>query len=171
MSRLSIIFLLLLLLTAETRDTLAKSWREITPLRSTAEDVTKLWESCKETETRCQFKLEDQEVMIVFSGSKIGLLECERVPKRTVLAVIIKFSRPKRLADFQLKNKKFTVFDPSHPPNMGYQTYHYANEGFLINTYKGQAIGLIYVAAQKDIHLCPEYYKDPKGFVEVGLIP
>jgi len=171
MSRLSIIFLLFLLIAGETRDALAKSWRQITPLRSTAEDVTKLAESCKETETRCQFTLEDQEVMIVFSGSKIGSLECERVPKRTVLAVIIKFNRPKRLRDFQLKNKKFKVFDPSHPPNMGYKTYYYSNEGFLINTYRGEVIGLVYVAAQKDIHLCPEYYEDPKGFVEVGLVP
>lgn len=171
MSKLSIIFSLLLLLTAATRDALAKSWRQITPLRSTAEDVLKLSQSCKETQTRCQFKLEDQEVMIVFSGSKIGFLECERVPKRTVLAVIIKFSRPRRLRDFQLKNKKFNVFDPSHPPTMDYKTYYYANEGFLINSYKGQVIGLVYVAAQEDIHLCPEYYADPKGFVEVGLVP
>ena len=54
---------------------------------------------------------------------------------------------------------------------MGYKTYYYANEGFLINSYKGQVVGLVYVAAQKDIHLCPEYYADPKGFVEVGLVP
>ena len=109
--------------------------------------------------------------MIIFSGSKIGDLECERVPKGTVLAVIIKFSRPKGLREFQLKNKKFKVFDPSNPPNMGYKTYYYAKEGFLINSYKGQVIGLVYVAAQKDIHLCPEYYRDPKGFVEVSLVP
>ena len=163
MTRLSITFLLLLLLTGETHDTLAKSWRQITPLRSSADDVTKIFESCKETETRCQFTLEDQEVMIVFSGNKIGDLECELVPKGTVLAVIIKFSRPRGLREFPLKNKKFKVFDPSNPPHMGYKTYYYAKEGFLINTYKGQVIGLVYVAAQKDIHLCPEYYRDPKG--------
>ena len=161
---------LLIVLTAAT-SVQARGWRGITPLRSTAEDVNKLSQSCKETETRCQFTLEDQEVMVVFSGSKIGFLECEQVPKRTVLAVIIKFSRPRRLRDFQLKNKKFNVFDPSHPPNLGYKTYYYANEGFLINSYKGRVIGLVYVAAQKDIHLCPEYYADPKGFVEVGLVP
>lgn len=164
-------FLLLLLLTGETHHTVAKSWGQITPLRSSADDVTKMWESCKETETRCQFTLEDQEVTIVFSGSKIGFLECERVPKGTVLAVIIKFSRPRRLRDFQLKNKRFNVFDPSNPPDMGYKTYYYAKEGFLINTYKGQVIGLVYVAAQEDVHLCPEYYSDPKGFVEVSLVP
>ena len=171
MSRLSIIFSLLLLVTGETHDTLAKSWRQITPLHSSAKDVSKLSEMCKETETRCQFTFEDQEIMVIFSGSKIGFLECERVPKGTVLAVITKFNRPRRLRDFQLKNKKFKVFDPSDPPDMGYKAYYYANEGFLINTYKGQVIGLVYIAAQKDIHLCPEYYSDPKGFLEIGLVP
>lgn len=155
---------------AGTPNTLAKSWREIMPLRSTAKDVTKLSQGCKETETRCQFTIEDQEVMIIFSGSKIGDLECKQVPKGTVLAVIIKFSRPKRLREFQLKNRRFKIFDPSTPPNMGYKTYYYAKDGFMINTFKGQVIGLVYIAAQNDVHLCPEYYEDPKAFVAVGLM-
>ena len=160
---------LFLLLTAVTR-TLAKSWREITPLRSNAQDVAKLWQACEQAETRCQFRLADQEVMIVFSGSKIGALECERVPKRTVLAVIVKFSRPKKLQEFQIKKKTFETFDPSSPPKRGYTTYYSVQDGFMINTYKGQVVGLVYIAAQKDIHLCPEYYQDPKAFVEVGLV-
>lgn len=171
MSKLIITLALLLLLAARTPYALAKSWRQITPLRSTAQDVAMLFKACEETETRCQFTLEDQEVMIVFSGSKIGTLECKRVPKQTVLAVIIRFSRPRTLREFQLKNKHFKVFDPSSPPKQGYKTYYYEREGFMINSYKGKAIGLVYVAAQKDIHLCPEYYEDPKAFVEIGLIP
>ena len=171
MSRLSTILCLLFLITGDPRNTLAKSWRQITPLRSTVEHVTKLSDSCKETDTRCQFTLGDQEVMIIFSGSKIGFLECARVPKGTVLAVIVRFARPRRLQDFLLKQKKFKVFDPSHPPDMGYKTYYYERDGFLINSYKGQAIGLVFIAAQKDVHLCPEYYKDPKGFVELSLVP
>jgi hypothetical protein len=148
----------------------AKTWRGITPLHSTAQDVAKLSQECAEAETRCQFTLDDQEVMVIFSGSKIGDLECQRVPNRTVLAVIVKFSRPKNLQEFQIKNKRFRMFDPSSPPNRGYKTYYYFEDGFLINTYKGKVIGLVYIAAQKDIYLCPEYYQDPKGFVEVGLI-
>jgi len=52
-----------------------------------------------------------------------------------------------------------------------YKTYYYLREGFMINTYRGQVIGLVYIAEQKDIQLCPEYYADPKAFVEVGLFP
>jgi hypothetical protein len=109
--------------------------------------------------------------MVVFSGSKIGALECERIPIRTVLAVIVKFNRPKNLKDFQIKKKHFRAFDPSSPPKRGYKTYYYVEDGFMINTYKGKVIALVYIAAQKDIHLCPEYYLDPKAFVEVGLDP
>ena len=162
---------LLGLFISPTPHTSAKSWREITPLRSTAQDVAKLSHGCQETETRCQFTLEDEEVMVVFSGSKIGALECERVPKRTVLAVIVKFSRTKSLQDFKIKNKRFRVFDPSSPPKRGYKTYYYVEDGFMINTYKGKVIGLVYIAAQKDVYLCPEYYNDPMAFVEVGLEP
>lgn len=160
-----------LLLIAGPTAVLAKPWREITPLRSTAKDVAKLSQACQNAETRCQFTEDDQEVMIVFSGSKIGALECAQVPNRTVLAIIVKFKQPRRLRDFQLKSERFKTFDPSLPPNRGYRTYYYVEDGLLINTFKGKVIGLVYVAAQKDIHLCPEYYEDPKAFVEVGLMP
>src|SRR5262245_16393920 len=138
MSKRIIMLGLFLLLMAATPDALAKSWREITPLRSTAEEVAKLSQACAGAETRCQITLEDQEVMIVFSGSKIGALECEGVPKRTVLAVIVKFNRPKNLKEFQIRNKRFKVFDPSSPPKRGYKTYYYVEDGFMVNTYKGQ---------------------------------
>ena len=75
----------------------------------------------------------------------------------------------RKLHEFQIKNKTFEVFDPSSPPKRGYKTYYSVKDGFMINTYKGQAVGLVFIAAQKDIHLCAEYYQDPKAFVEVGL--
>jgi hypothetical protein len=171
MSKRVSIFGLLTLLTALPLETLAKSWQEITPLRSNAQDVAKLWQACEHAETRCQFTWDDQDVMIVFSGSKIGALECPQVPKRTVLAVIVKFSRPKNLRKLQIKDKRVKVFDPSSPPKRGYKTYYDARDGFMLTTYKGRVISLAYIAAQKDIHLCPEYYRDPKAFVEVGLVP
>jgi hypothetical protein len=162
---------LLGLFLAPTPHASAKTWRDITPLHSTAHDVARLSQACEQAETRCQFNLEDQEVMVVFSGGKVGSFECERVPKGTVLAVIVKFSRPKTLKQFQIKNKHFEVFDPSSPPRRGYKTYYDRQEGFMVNTYKDKVIGLVYIAAQKDMHLCPEYYQDPKAFVEVGLVP
>lgn len=140
-------------------------------MRSTALDAAELSSACKETDTRCQFTWDDNEVMVVFSGSNVGVLKCEQVPKGTVLAIIVRFKRAKKIREFQIKNKQFKVFDPSSPPKRGYKTYHYVQDGFLINTYKGRVVGLVYLAAEKDIHLCPEYYADPKAFVEIGLVP
>ena len=167
----SIIIKLCVLISIFSPTTLAKSWKGVTPLRSTAQDVAHLSQVCAQTETRCQFTLEDQEVMIIFSGSKIGDLECPRVPTRTVLAIIVRFSQPRKLREFQIPKRQAKTFDPSSPPKRGYKTYYYLQEGFMINTYRGQVIGLVYIAEQKDIQLCPEYYADPKAFVEVGLFP
>lgn len=82
-----------------------------TYIPSTAYDVAKLSQACEDQETRCQFTLEDQNVMIVFSGSKIGALECERVPKRTVLAIIVKFSRPKTCerSEFATNRSRYSI--------------------------------------------------------------
>ena len=82
-----ITFKLFLLLTALSQTAVAKSWRDITPLRSTAQDVAKLSPDCAQAQIRCQFTMEGHQVMIVFSGSKIGDMECERIPEGTVLAV------------------------------------------------------------------------------------
>ena len=115
--------------------------------------------------------MDDAEVMVIFSGSKVGDGECPQVPKGTVLAIKVKFTRPESLKKFQLKDKKFTVFDPSYPTDHGYKAYYYEDDGFLISTANDEVVQLVYIARQKDIHLCPKYYDNPKAFVAVGLIP
>ncbi len=166
-----IAFALVMLVLTASSNTFGRSWRDVRPLHSTAQDVRRLFPACEEKETGCYLALEDREVTVIFSGGKIGLSECKGVPKGTVLAVIVRFRSPRKLQEFTLKRERFTVFDPSNPPKRGYKTYYYARDGFMINTYRGKAIELVYLAAKKDIPLCPDYYKDPKGFVEVGLIP
>lgn len=150
--------------------TRGKAWHEITPLHSSAADVAKLFPACSESETRCQFTINDQEVMVIFSGSKVGVLECVQLPKRTVLAVIIKFRQRRNLREFKYSHKRYEVFDSSTPPKRGYKAYFDAGDGFIINTYRRKVIGLVYIGARKDLHLCPQYYQDPKAFVDVGLV-
>ena len=152
-------------------EVVAKSWKGITPLGSNSRDVVAQFVACDKTEIRCQFTVDNDEVMIIFSGSRIGVLECPRVPKQTVLAITVKFSRPRRLQEIKPKNKRFTVFDPSSPPKRGYKTYYYVDDGFMINIFKGKVIGVVYIAAQKDVHLCEQFYEHPKAFVAVGLLP
>jgi len=168
MSRLTTLIVVLVSAIIAPSEVLAKSWKGITPLHSKSRDVVEQFVACDKTETRCQFTLDNDEVMIVFSGSRIGVLECPRVPKGTVLAITVKFGSPKSLKEIKPKNKRFRVFDPSSSANHGYKTYYY---GFMINTFKGKVIGVVYIAEQKDVHLCAPYYEDPKAFVAVGLLP
>jgi len=165
-----IAFAIVLLVMTASSDTFAKSWRGITPLHSTAQDVRKLFPACEEKETGCSLAFEDQEVVIIYSGPDIlgGPAECKGIPKGTVLAIIVRFHGLKKLEEFKLKRERFTTFDPSDPPKRIYKAYFYAREGLIINTYEGQAFQLAYIAAEKDIPLCPEYYDDPKGFVAIG---
>lgn len=167
--RLILAFAPVLLVTSASSDALAKSWRDITPLHSNAEDVRRLLPGCEEKETGCYLPSEDHEVTVIYSGSKIHLGECKHVPKGTVLAVVVKLRSSKNVKHFKLKGERYNTFDPATPPKRGYKAYYYVREGLIINTYKGKAFQLVYIAAEKDIPLCPEYYNDPKGFVEVGF--
>jgi hypothetical protein len=88
-----------------------------------------------------------------------------------VLAVAVKFKSPPLLKNFRLKNQKEIFFDPSNPPNEGYKGYYYPKEGFIVSSFEGRVLEVVYIAKQEDLHLCPEFYDDPKGFVEVSLYP
>lgn len=150
-------------------DTFAKSWRGITPLHSTAEDVRKLFPACEEKPTGCSLTLEDQEVVLIYSGGNLGgPSECKGIPKGTVLAIIVRFGGSKNLQEFKRKRERVTTFDSSEPPRRSYKAYYYAREGFIINTYRDKAFQLAYIAAEKDIPLCPDYYDEPKDFVVIG---
>jgi hypothetical protein len=84
---------------------------------------------------------------------------------------VVKFNRPQNLKNFLIKTEPATVFDRSSPPDQGYKTYYYKKAGFLVNTYKDHVVGLVYIASEDDMHRCPQYYSDPKAFVEIGLVP
>jgi hypothetical protein len=63
-----------------------------------------------------------------------------------------------------------TLLKYKDPPNYGYKGYYRPNR-FIISSFKGRVVTIVYIAEQKDLHRCPEYYEDPKGFVEVGINP
>ena len=170
-SRIMKVLLLSVIVTAGTIDVLAKRWRTLTPAHSTKVDAAALVKECETPKTGCHFEDDNSEVHIIFSGGDFGNKICPKMPVGTVLAVVVEFKSPQPLKNFRLKNQKEIFFDPSSPPNHGYKGYYYPKEGFIISSYEGGVVTVIYVAQQKDLHLCPEYYKDPKGFVEVGIYP
>lgn len=170
--KLGIAFAIVPFVATASSDAFAKSWKGITPLHSTAQDVRKLFPACDEKPTGCYMVVEDTEVTIIYSGGNYlgGRSECKGIPNGTVLAVIVRFRSGglRKLEEFKLKRERVTTFDSSDPPKRTYKAYYYAGEGFIINTYEGKAFQLAYIAAKKDMPLCPEYYDEPKDFVAIG---
>lgn len=166
----TILLILPVLLALSSFEIAAKPWRGLIPTKSTKLDADRLHEKCSSETIGCSFTIEDGKVLIIFSGGDIGDGKCSKLKEGTVLAISIKFDHLRKLKDFQLNNKKAVVFDPSSPTGRGYKAYYYPGEGFIISTFKGRVLEVVYIAEQKDIHHCPEYYKDPKGFVAVGLV-
>jgi len=148
----------------------AKPWRGLTPTRSTQLDAARVVPQCVNTSTRCTFRLEDSEVMIIFSGGDTGDGKCAKIPVGTVLAIKIRFTRLQQFEDFKVNHQQVILFDPSTPPNSDYQSYYYREEGLIVSTFRGKVFEVVYIARQRDLRRCPEYYDDPKGFVEMSAI-
>ena len=146
-----------------------KEWRGITPLQSTRTDVIHLLgEPHESNKIRAKYFLEKEEVYIVFASDQPFFPDCTRqLPEDTVLLVQITPRTEIRLTDLQLDEKKFEKFDPSDPPNLGYEAYLNEDEGIVIRAVKGKVDRVCYIAAAKDRHLCPKYYENPKMFVEI----
>ena len=165
------VLLLCLSLTAGTVDASAKRWRSLTPTRSSKLDAAALVKECDTPKMGCHFEDHNSEVQIIFSGGNLDDGKCPNMPAGTLLGVFVRFKTPQPLKNFRLKNQREIFFDPSIPPNHGYKGYYYPKDGFIISSFEGRVVEIAYIAEQKDLHRCPEYYEDPKGFVEVGIYP
>src|SRR5678815_6097058 len=84
-ARVSLLLVSLLVVSATV---VAAEWRGIVPIRSTRDDVLRVFSQCEDKKERCSFALGDHEVMIVFSGWQRAFSSCPiGVPKDTVLSV------------------------------------------------------------------------------------
>lgn len=175
---LTIFFCICLLLGVVTISK-AKGWRDIVPLHSTREDVVKLLGEPPAppadgtrfytlNKGRSIYYIDGGEIYIVFSGGVREYHECaKQLPEDTVL--LIKFS-PKHkfsLADLQVDENRLKKFDPSSPPNIGFEGYLEDKEGLVIRAFKGAVDEVNYIAAFEDRHLCPTYYQEPEKFIRI----
>ena len=148
----------------------AKEWRGIIPARSTRADVIRLFGTCSDARAGCTFQVQNEEVFIVFSELRSQYHPCEqKLPPDTVLLVQVKLITPVKLEQLPMNTKSFRTFDPSYPRNIGYKGYINESEGVVIQTYKGEVLQLDYIAARKDVRLCPSYYDRPKSFIQVFI--
>jgi hypothetical protein len=146
----------------------AKAWRGIVPLHSSRQDVVRLLNQCEDKKERCSFSLEDQDVMIVFSGWQHAFNTCPKsIPRDTVLLVRVRRNRGIPVQDLKVNLKTFKAFDPSYPSRIGYRAYIDEKSGLLIKAYKGDVVEFDYIAAREDQAFCPRFYESPRDFVSV----
>ena len=169
MKRPSLIPLCLFIAIVFAPEVLAKEWRGIVPLHSTRADVVRLFGVCDGPNAACKVRVGNEEALIIFSDGVVrDLNECvKNLPLDTVLLVEVVLTKPPKLSALRINKNHFRTFDPSTPPNIGYKGYIDEKEGLIIKTYKGKVLQLDYIAAGKDIALCPDYYENPESFIQV----
>jgi hypothetical protein len=112
----------------------------------------------------------NEKAMVVFSSDLSAEQECAtKLPTDTVLLVEIELETPATLDSLAINKRNFKTFDPSTPRNIGYKGYIDKREGLVIKTYKGEVLQLDYIAARKDVRLCPSYYEDPESFIQLMM--
>jgi len=147
------------------REVVGREWRGIVPLQSTRTDVVRLFGNCSDHDGGCKFRVGNEEASIVFSSE---FDECtNKLPQETVLLIEVQLKPPVNLGSLRIDKKKFRTFDPSSPPNLGYKGYINEKEGLVIKTHKGKVLQLDYIAAEKDVPLCPGYYDHPNSFIQL----
>lgn len=170
MMRCLVISLYLFMAPLFAHDVLAKEWRGITPLHSTQADVARSFGGCSDPNGGCKVRVDNEEAYFVFSNGAVvrDANKCaEKLPPNTVLLIEVVLINPSSLSALRINKTNFRTFDPSTPPNIGYKGYIDENEGLIIKTYKGRVLQLDYMAARKDVAMCPEYYESPESFIQL----
>jgi hypothetical protein len=158
----------------------AKDWRGLMPLRSTREDVEKLLGEpppppsdgtrvYTPNKGRSIYFVDEGEVYIVYAEDLIeGPRQCmHTVAEGTVLLIQVTPNTKRPISDFVIDDKKFRKFDPSNPPNIGYEAYLNEEDGLVVRAFKGSVDQIVYVASALDKPQCPSYYENLEGLVHV----
>ena len=172
MQRLLLIVLLLLLLSSSVA---AKDWRGIRPMHSTRADVVALLglappgenQSNRSVTSSLRYSLDEGQVYIWFADEHfLKERNCKAVRIDTVLMIQI---TPKDLllSSLNLDDKKFRKFDPSTPPEIGFEAFIDNDEGLLLRSYQGKVQEIFYLPSAMDRVRCPEYFENPEAMVQI----
>jgi hypothetical protein len=157
--------LLTFVLVMTTQRASAEEWRGITPLKSTRADVVRVFNECNDEPESCEFRIENEDITIEFAG----IQNCAGVPAGTVLSIQRYLRKETTLEALGLDKRRFKSFDPSTPPKVGYRAFIDEQAGLLLKSLRGQIFQINYIATEKERSACPDYYSNPRDFVEVFL--
>jgi len=156
--------LLTLLFVITTHCVSAEEWRGLTPLKSTRADVVRIFDECKANESYCEFTIENEDVVIVFADVR----NCVGVPADTILSIQRELQHETTFAALGLDKRRFKSFDPL-PKEFGYRGFIDDQSGLLLKSFRGQIFQINYIPTKKERSSCPDYYRDPREFVQVFL--
>ncbi len=144
-----------------------KSWRGITPLRSTRADLTKAFgKSPDENHIRANYDVEGEHAYVVFSSKLDSYPECSSsLPFDTVVLIEVRPQKRLPLSAYSIDESKFRIVDPSSPPNIGYKGYIDDKDGVVYLTSDDIVEQIDYFASTDDKHLCPRYSETPEEFI------
>jgi len=160
---LKTLLLVLVIVTAQRVE--AEEWRGLAPLKSTRADVMRVFNECKDQQGSCEFAIDNEDITIEFAGVQ----NCAGVPVDTVLSIQRDLRHETTLEALGFDKHRFKSFDPSTPQKLGYRAFIDEQAGLLLKSLRGQIFQINYIATEKERSACPNYYSDPRAFVEVFL--
>jgi hypothetical protein len=146
------------------KEALSKSWRGITPLRSTRADVVRQFGKCSDREEYCGFEIGNEDVSIEFLDDMPRQeYKCDKsLPANAVLLIRVEPIKPLRFSSLKINKRTLKSFDLAYPD---YKAYINNDQGVIISVYKGEVLKVGYFASARDVSFCPTYYEDPESFV------
>ncbi len=160
------LFFLFFAFVVTAQEVAADEWRGLEPLSSTRADVVRLFGECANDKRACEFAIENEDILIVFSGPN----DCDGVPEGTVLSIQRELQTATTFGALNLDRRRFKSFDPSIPRNTGYRGFINEESGLLLKTFRGEVFQINHIAPKKQWQVCQGYYQRPRKFVEV-IIP
>lgn len=141
----------------------AAEWRGIVPMRSTRADVVRIFGECSGNETHCKFSLDNEDILIVFSGA-----ECKDVAPDSVVYLRRQLATSSTFTAMKLDKRRFQSFDPSIPRNTSYRGFIDEETGLLVKTFDGAIYEIFNIPTREDRRACPHQYRKPRELLAVS---
>lgn len=128
----------------------AQGWNGIIPLESTRNDVKKILGDCKEDDSQdCLYKLEKQNVFIIYKTLEPCAGGIINAPKGAVLSISIFPQNRIRLGDLNINLKNFVEEEDHEIVGARYFINH--DEGMTIGIQGDVISGIDYVPSKKNV--------------------
>jgi len=162
----------IILLALSSVEVCGKAWHGLEPFHSTRKDVIKLFSSCADTTTPCEFSLNQQEISVRFSNSmsqEYG--DCAKhLPIDTVMVITVKPLQKLPLRKLGINASGFQRFDSSIPADSDYQGLVSRKDGLIVTMFKNNVTQAIYLPTLEESRGCEDFYDKSQAMARVTIL-